>query len=105
MGTTAGAAVTSDTNTEIVRRYRAGESQAAIASSLGLGRGVIRRALGRLSILLRPKCPASGPHLQAILDRHAAGQSIQEISTASGLNFATVYNVLRRADRVRKKRR
>ena len=40
-----------------------------------------------------------------IFDQHAEGTSIKEISNGLGLNFATVYQVLRRAGRVKKKRR
>jgi hypothetical protein len=90
---------------EIARRYRANESQEAIAATLGLGRGVVRRALEHLAVPLRPTtCPASGRHREAILARHAEGKSIKEISTQLGVNFATVYHVLRRAGRVKRRR-
>jgi hypothetical protein len=44
----------------------------------------------------------SGVHRQTILDGHAEGKSIKGIRTRLGLNFATVYQVLRRAGRVQK---
>lgn len=95
--------VSSATASEVARRYRSGESLAGIAASLGLGRFVVRRILARQGIPLRPRRPASGPHLQAILAMHAGGKSIKEISAQLGLNFATVYRVLRQAGRVHKK--
>jgi IS30 family transposase len=49
-------------------------------------------------------CLASGPHREDIRRKHGEGKSIKEISTALGVNFATVYRVLRRAGRVKKKR-
>ena len=39
-----------------------------------------------------------------IIDEHAEGRSMKEIGTELGLNFATVYQVLRRAGLIRKKR-
>jgi transposase len=89
---------------EVARRYRSGETQKAIAAWLGVPQKVIRRVLKLLGVPLRTSCPVSGVHRQAILDRHAGGKSIQEISTGLGLNFATVYQVLRRASRVQPKR-
>src|SRR5581483_6433348 len=97
--------VSADTAAEIARRYRSGESQAAIASSLGLGRSVVRNVLAKQAVPIRPKCPASGPHQETILALHADGKSIREISTRLGIDFATVYRVLLRAGRVSKKRR
>lgn len=97
--------VPSDTANEVARRYRAGESQAGIALSLGLARTVVRRVLDQLAVPIRPKFPASGPHQQAILILHAEGKTIKEISTRLGVNFATAYRVLRRAGRVEKKHR
>ncbi|MDB5306711.1 MAG: hypothetical protein JWO38_913 [Gemmataceae bacterium] len=97
-------AVPSDKITEIARRYQAGETQTGIASSLDLDRSIVRRVLDLLQIPLRPQCPASGPHRQAILEIHADGKSIKEISTQLAMNFATVYRVLRRAGRVQKMR-
>ena len=96
--------VSSDTASEIARRYQAGESQAAIASSLGLGRSVVRQLLVEQAVPIRPRCPASGPHQEAILALHADGKSIREISARLEIDFATVYRVLLRAGRVRVKR-
>jgi hypothetical protein len=90
---------------EVARRYRSGETQKAIAASLGVPQKVVRRILEQLGVPLRTSCPTSGVHRQAILDQHAEGRTIKEISTGVGLNFATVYQVLRRAGRVKKKRR
>jgi DNA-binding transcriptional regulator LsrR (DeoR family) len=95
--------VSSDTASEIARRYQAGETQAAIASSLGLGRSVVRRVLDQQAVAIRPRFHASGPHQEAILALHADGKSIREISTRLEIDFATVYRVLRRARRVQKK--
>lgn len=89
---------------EVARRYRSGETQKAIAASLGVPQKVIRRILEELGEPLRTSCPVSGVHRQSILDQHAGGKSIKEISTELGLSFATVYQVLRRAGRVKKKR-
>lgn len=89
----------------VVRRYRSGETQEAIAASFGVNQQAVRRVLDQLGEPLRTSCPVSGVHQQTILDLHAAGKSIKEISTHLGLNFGTVYHVLRRAGRVQKKRR
>ena len=89
---------------EIARRYRSGETQQAVAASLGVSQKVVRRVLDQVGEPLRTSCPVSGTHCQAILDQHADGKTINEISAALGLNFATVYHVLRRAGRVGKKR-
>jgi hypothetical protein len=89
-------------------RRRGGLVGAAVGAvvgsvGLGLGRRVVRRVLVQLAVPKRPRCPASGPHQQAILAMHAKGKSIKEISTELGVNFATVYRVLRRTGRVQKK--
>lgn len=89
---------------EVASRYRAGETQEAIAASLGVSQKAVRRVLGQMGEPLRTSCPVSGVHRQTILDRHDDGKSIKEISAILGLDFATVYGVLRRAGRVRKKR-
>jgi transposase len=88
---------------EVARRYRSGETQEAIAASLGVSRKVVCRVLDQLEEPRRTSCPQSGMHRQTILDWHAEGKSIKVISAQLGLNFATVYQVLRRAGRVRKK--
>jgi transposase len=90
---------------DVARRYHSGETQKAIAASLGVPEKVVRRILVELREPLRTSCPVSGVRRQAILDWHAGGKSIKEISTGLGLNFATVYQVLRRAGRVKRKRR
>jgi DNA-directed RNA polymerase specialized sigma24 family protein len=88
---------------EVASRYRSGQTQKAIAASLGVTQKAVRRALNHLGEPLRTSCPVSGVRRQVILDRHTEGKSIKEISTELGLNFATVYRVLRRAGRVQKK--
>ncbi len=95
----------SDKVAEIARRYRAGETQEGIAHALGVGQKAVRRVLDQLGEPPRPTSPVSGVHRQTILDLHVVGKSIKEISTGLGLDFATVYGVLRRAGRVQKKRR
>jgi hypothetical protein len=65
----------------------------------------IRRVLKQLGEPLRTPCPVAGVHRQTILDRHAEGKSIKEISAQLGLDFTTVYQVLRRAGRVQKTNR
>ncbi len=75
-----------------------------IAHSLGVLQKVVRRVLDQLGEPRRTSCPVSGVHRQTILDQHAGGEPIKEISTGLGLDFATVYGVLRRAGRVQKKR-
>ena len=97
--------ITSEVDAAIISRYQAGESQGAIARSLGLGREAVRRILKERGIPLHPKCPVSGPHRQAILSLHAEGKSIKEISASLGLKFTTVYRVLRRQDMVKKNRK
>lgn len=103
--TTSNARSSSDKTDAIVTRYLAGESQVAIAKALGMGHETVRRTLKERGVPLRPPRPVSGPHWQAILALHADGQTIKEISTELGLNFVTVYRVLRQAGRVQKKRR
>jgi hypothetical protein len=90
---------------DVARRYRSGETQKAIAASLGVPQKFVRRVLAELGEPLRTSCPVSGVHRQAILDQHAEGKTIKEISTGVGSNFATVYQVLRRAGQVKKTRR
>jgi DNA-directed RNA polymerase specialized sigma24 family protein len=65
---------------------------------------VVRRLLLDRGVPLRPPCPASGPYKEVICERHAGGKSVGEISQELGLDFATVYRVLRQAGRVHKKR-
>jgi DNA invertase Pin-like site-specific DNA recombinase len=89
---------------EVVRRYLAKESQAAIATALGLRRGVVRRILVDRGVSLRGRSPTSEGHRQAVLNRHAEGKRIKEISSELGLDFTTVYRILRRAGRVKKLR-
>jgi uncharacterized protein (DUF433 family) len=76
---------------EVARRYRSGETEEAIATSLGVSQKAVRRVLDQLREPLRTPCPVSGMHRQPILDQHAEGQSISVISAQLGLNFATVY--------------
>ena len=89
---------------EVVRRYQNGESQAAVAAALGLRRAVVRRILVDRGVPLRVRPPIAEEHRKAILKMNAAGKSIKEISSNLGLDFTTVYRILRRAGRVEKKR-
>jgi DNA-binding NarL/FixJ family response regulator len=102
---TGGTAIGSDIEAIIVFRFQAGESQVSIARALGLGTFIVRRVLKEHRIPPHPKCPVSGPHQQAILSLHAEGKTIKEISDGLSLNFATVYRVLLRNGRVKKKER
>jgi transposase len=76
---------------EVARRSRSGETQEAIAASLGVSQKALRRVLDRLEEPRRTSCPVPGMHRQTILDWHAEGHSIKVISTQLGLNFATIY--------------
>ena len=76
----------------------------AIATALGLRRGVVRRILVDRGVSLRGRSPTSEGHRQAVLNRHAEGKRIKEISSELGLDFTTVYRILRRAGRVKKLR-
>lgn len=89
---------------EVVRRYSAKESQAAIAEALGLRREVVRRILVERGVTLRVRSPTSEEHRKSVLKMHAGGKRIKEISSEVGLDFTTVYRILRRAGRVEKKR-
>lgn len=89
----------------VAGRYRSGETQEAIAASLGVSQKAVRRVLDWLEEPRRTSCPVSGVHRQTILDWHAEGKSIKVISAQLALNFATVYQVLRRAGRMQKKHR
>ena len=89
---------------EVVRRYAAKESQVAIAVAMGLRRAVVHRILVEGGVSLRIRRPASEEHRKAILKMHAGGKRIREISLELGLNFTTVYRILRRAGRVKRKR-
>jgi hypothetical protein len=90
---------------EVARRYRSGETQEAISASLGVSQKAVRGVLDQLGEPIRTPCPVSGVHRQTILDQYAEGKPIKVISAQLGLNFATVYQVLRRAGRVQKKSR
>lgn len=105
MATTSNSVVTSEVKDAIVTRYLAGESQVAIAEELALATVVVRHVLKERRAPPHPKCPVSGPHEQAILSLHAGGKSIKEISNGLGVNFATVYRILLRNGRVKKKHR
>jgi len=94
---TCASSIPADAMAEVIRRYRSGETLQAIATSFGVPQKAVRRVLEEFDEPLRTSCPVSGVHRQTILDRHAGGKSIKEISTGLGLNFATVYQVLRRA--------
>ena len=91
--------------TEVTRRYRSGETQEAISTSLGVSQKAVHRVLDQLGEPLRTPCPVSGVHRQTILDQYVEGKSIKVICAQLGLNFATVYQVLRRVGRVQKKSR
>jgi DNA invertase Pin-like site-specific DNA recombinase len=94
-----------DVMEQVVCRYQKKESLAGIAAALGLRRGVVRRILEDRAVPLRVRSPTPETAPRAILDMHAAGKSIKEISSDLGLNFSTVYRTLRRAGRVKRKRR
>jgi hypothetical protein len=104
-GATGVTVIGSDIAAAIVSRYEAGESQVSIAKALGLGTFIIRRVLKEHRVPLHPKCPVSGHFQQAILSLHTEGKTIKDISTDLGLNFATVYRILLRSGRVKKKDR
>lgn len=87
----------------VAHRYRAGETQSGIAASLGVSQRAVRSVLDHAGEPLHTSCPVSGVHRQTILNCYEEGESIREISGSLGLNFATVYQVLRRAGRVEKK--
>jgi DNA invertase Pin-like site-specific DNA recombinase len=55
-------------------------------------------------VTLRVRSPTSEKHRQAVLTMHARGKRINEISSELGLDFTTVYRILRRAGRVKRKR-
>ena len=89
---------------DVVRRYSNGESMIAIGTILGLRPSVVRRILVDRAVPIRVRQPTPEADRQEILKMHAAGKSIQEISSKLGLGFTTVYRTLRRAGRVKKKR-
>lgn len=89
---------------QVVDRYQNGESQAAIAAALGLKRSVVRRVLVDRGVPLRVRRPTSEETRRAVLKMHAKRKSIKKISSELGLNLTTVYRILRRAGRVKKKR-
>ena len=88
---------------QVVSRYQNEESQAAIATALGFRRAVVRSILVEQEVTLRLRSPTSEEHRQAVLAMHAGGKRIKEISSELGLDFTTVYRILRRAGRVKKK--
>lgn len=89
---------------EVVRRYSAKESQAAIATAMELRRAVVRRILVERGVAIRVRSPTSEEHRQAVLTMHAGGKSIKEISSDLGLDFTSVYRILVRVGRIKKKR-
>jgi hypothetical protein len=97
--------VCSDKQAEIAKRRSDGESLATISRATGLGIGVLRRIVKELALPPRPRCPVSGPHERTILTMHDEGKGIKEISTALNLEFVTVYRVLQRNGKLRKKTR
>ena len=90
---------------QVVNRYQNAESLAVIAAALGLKRAVVRRVLVDSGVPLRVRRPTSEETQRAVLEMHAQRKSIKEISSDLGLNSATVYQILRRAGRVRKQQR
>ena len=93
-----------DVMEQVISRYQNKESQAAIAAAMGLRQAVVRRILVDRAVPLRVRPPTSEEHRQAVLKMHAGGKQIKEISSELGLDFATVYRILRRAGRVKKRR-
>jgi hypothetical protein len=76
---------------EMVRRYRSGESCAAIAAAAGLAESTIRNWLKRAGVVLRPagKPRGRGPLDRVdrlIIDRYRAGESTIAIGRAFGVS-------------------
>jgi DNA-binding CsgD family transcriptional regulator len=87
---------------ELVRRYRAGESCAAIAAATGLRPTTVQGRLKRAGAKLRPPGrPASRGPLGVtdadLVARYRAGESCAAIGEATGLSRTTVHGRLRRA--------
>jgi DNA-binding NarL/FixJ family response regulator len=95
----------SDVEAMIAELHLAGKSIAAIVKVVGASARIVRRVLKLLAMPPRPRSPASGTRQPTILAMHAVGKTIKEISDSLGLDFATVYHVLRRSGRVKKKDR
>ena len=87
---------------ELVRRYHAGESCAAIAAATGSRPTTVQARLKRAGVKLRPPgSPASRGTLDAtdadLYNRYRAGETGTAIAAATGLSESTVYGRLRRA--------
>jgi hypothetical protein len=86
---------------ELVRRYRAGESCAAIAAAIGSSPMAVHMRLKRAGVKLgprgRPVRPAPGVMDAEPVARYAAGESLGVIAAATGLRPAAIHDRLRRA--------
>jgi hypothetical protein len=90
------------TDADLVARYRAGESCAAIAVATGLHPTVVYWRLRRAGVQMRPPGRVLGRGLPertaaGIAERYRAGDTIAMIVAVTGLSRSTVYDRLRRA--------
>ena len=84
--------VSPETEAEILRRNREGESLRSIATSLGVSRAAVRNVLDRQSV--QPSGPKRGPRpdlpMAEIARRHSSGETAKELAAAYGVSAATI---------------
>ncbi len=87
---------------EIVRRYRSGETLMEIGRSLGVSHGVIRYCLVRAGVPrrhrggYRPRVDFSIP-FEEVVGRYRAGISVRELAPRVGVSESTLERRLREA--------
>jgi hypothetical protein len=87
---------------ELVRRYRAGESCAAIAAATGSRPTTVQGRLKRAGVKLRPPGRPASRGLIDVADadlvaRYRAGETCPAIAAAIGMSESMVYDRLKRA--------
>ncbi len=88
-------AISAETEAEIIRRSRRGESLRGIANALGISRGAVSKAFERNQV------QASSHRLDLpmgeIARRRAAGEPVQALATEYGVSRATLHRRLKEA--------
>jgi len=94
-------AVTTLPKAEIVKRYHAGESVGALASSFGRSTSTMGENLRRWGAEMRSTAGFkskrySSCEKQYWVDRYAAGETIESLATAAGISWGTMKDALHR---------
>jgi DNA-binding CsgD family transcriptional regulator len=86
-------------DTEIVKRYRAGQTIGQVAVATGVSETSVRNALSRSGVKRRPRGPEAGSRRDyddEVIRRYQAGASMQDVAAAMGLGFKAVRGALLR---------